>query len=872
MLKKLISLLVVLVLALQSVSAFAFSDTDDTDYEQAVNVLSELDIVGGYDDKTYRPAETITRAEFAAMVVRLVDTSVYKITEEQIFDDVDEDHWAFEYVNAGYSIGYFSGNGNGNFNPDVKISYSEIIKTIVTILGYRPLAEAKGGYPTGYIKVAGDIDLLDGISMGADTYVSRGDVALILYNALDLPKLEQTAFGNENVEYTKDPEHTILTDELKVDRHEGILTANRHTGLYGSAALGKDQIAIDGVKLAVGKSDISAYVGYNLVVYSHKDKKTKDDTVLFYEIKQENITTTVLADDIEPETNLSGFVWWDGAKVQNTALANDVQVVINGKLEPFALSDDIKPASGTVTLLNNDDDKDTDVIIVKQYSHYVVDKLDATDLVIYDKYGKAPIELEPAGKNVDYKILRKGSSAKFKNISEGAVLSVCSSVDGEYIEIQIVTSPVRGMVNGIINGDTYLIGDDGVQYKRSSDLPDSEAIVTGLSGTFYLDIENRIIKVEAEGATEGNYCYLIDAGFTSGMSADLFFKILTVKGDIEVLSSAEKVYYNGISQTKSNLLSLLGGAGNVTEQPLRYSLNTAGELNRIDVPTLDFDNVTVKFRRGTLMFGYNSTTSNFFIDSEEQVMFQVPAGGNGSDDEYKVVKPSDFHSYQWSGAVSGYDLDGLTVGCVVIPVENVVSEASITGSCCVLTNVTNVINKDGDPIIKLYYMKDGKKQETLVADDAVMSHFNLSLDDEAVGYTTTITASDLKPGDVFHIQLDSNDNIISLARVLSVGGTDLSQAAQFRVSRGFSAEKVFGIVQTRINNGMLVMVNSDRCLYDLTKPSGSIYIYDSRNKTVTKGTVADILDADSAPGSPAYAYVRCSTGNTGDVIIFYQGK
>lgn len=869
MLKKLLSLFVVAVFAFQSVSVFAFSDTDGTDYEQAVNVLSELDIVGGYEDKTYRPDETITRAEFAAMVVRLMDTSVYSITEEQVFDDVDEDHWAFEYVNTGYSIGYFSGDGAGNFNPDVKITYSEIIKTVVTILGYRPLAEAKGGYPTGYIKVANDIDLLDGLSMGAETYVTRGDVALILYNALSLPKLQQTAFGSDSVDYKEDPEHTILTDELKVDRHEGIVTASRHTGLYGASALGKDQIAIGGTKLAVGKSDISAYVGYNLVVYSKEDKKTKDDTVLFYEIKDENTVTTVVADDIEPQTNLNGFVWWDGEKVQNTALAADVQIIVNGKLVPFAVSDDIKPASGTVTLLNNDDDKDTDVVIVRKYSHYVVEKLDATELVIYDKYGKAPIELEPAGKNVDYKILRKGSSAKFKNISEGAVLSVCSSVDGEYIEVHLVTSPVRGVVKSVIDGDTYLIGDDGVHYKRSTDLPDSELIEIGVDGIFYLDIEGRIIKVEADSATHGNYCYLLDAGFTPGMKADLFFKILTSKGDVEILSSAENMHFNGTKQTKENILSLLGGAGTVVEQPLRYSLNSEGAINRIDIPTLDYDNVTVKFRRTTFMFGYNSGANNFFISSEDPIMFQVPKGGNGGDDDYKLVKPSDFHSYQWQGTVSGYDLDGLTVGCVVMPVENVVTEASITGTCCVLTNVTTAINKDGDPVTKLYYMQSGKDQEAVLSDKAVLSHFNLSVSGDS---TTPITASDLKPGDVFHIKLDGNKDIISVARVLSVGGTDLSQAPQFVVSRGVSAEKAFGVVQTRIGNGMLVMAGTAKCLYDLTKPSGSIYVYDSRNQTVTKATAADILDADFAPGDPAYAYVRCSTGVVGDVVIFYQGK
>ena len=49
--KKIISVLIAFVFVFESLGVIAYTDTEATDYEQAVNVLSELDIVNGYEDK-----------------------------------------------------------------------------------------------------------------------------------------------------------------------------------------------------------------------------------------------------------------------------------------------------------------------------------------------------------------------------------------------------------------------------------------------------------------------------------------------------------------------------------------------------------------------------------------------------------------------------------------------------------------------------------------------------------------------------------------------------------------------------------------------------------------------------------------------------
>ncbi|MBC7104739.1 MAG: S-layer homology domain-containing protein, partial [Firmicutes bacterium] len=51
-------------------SAAVFSDVKGTKYQEAVDALSQLGIVTGYPDGTIKPDQTITRAEFCAIVAR----------------------------------------------------------------------------------------------------------------------------------------------------------------------------------------------------------------------------------------------------------------------------------------------------------------------------------------------------------------------------------------------------------------------------------------------------------------------------------------------------------------------------------------------------------------------------------------------------------------------------------------------------------------------------------------------------------------------------------------------------------------------------------------------------------------------------------
>lgn len=195
-LKKLIS--TVAALAITATSAFTafaanFSDVADTaDYKVAVDNLVALGIVNGYEDGTFGPEKEITRAEASKMIVGTMGPAMMDAAEaskgSSNFTDVAGDHWASGFIAQGVSKGYINGMGDGTFAPNANVTYAQVVKMLVCVLGYAEDAEANGGWPNGYINQGTTLEVTDGVSVAsADTPVNRGQVAMLINNALNVP-------------------------------------------------------------------------------------------------------------------------------------------------------------------------------------------------------------------------------------------------------------------------------------------------------------------------------------------------------------------------------------------------------------------------------------------------------------------------------------------------------------------------------------------------------------------------------------------------------------------------------------------------------------------------------------------------------------
>ncbi len=223
--KKLLVTLLVLTFVLSAMSvglaAPKFSDIEDADVADSVVRLVALNIINGYPDGTFKPGQQITRAEFAKVIVNAV--GVGKAAEYAAgvtqFKDVPADFWAAGYIKVASDMGIVNGRGNGIFDPQANVTYAESITMIVRALGYEPKAKALGGYPGGYIAIAAEKEITDGVNVVNTLAATRGDVALMLDNSLEVALMEQVSWG-QYPEY-KEVDKTLLENKLLVDVIEG---------------------------------------------------------------------------------------------------------------------------------------------------------------------------------------------------------------------------------------------------------------------------------------------------------------------------------------------------------------------------------------------------------------------------------------------------------------------------------------------------------------------------------------------------------------------------------------------------------------------------------------------------------------------------
>lgn len=150
-----------------------------------MELLADKGIMDGYDDGSFKPENTVTRAEAAAVMSRL-----FRLEQNSCaFSDVPAGHWAEGYIGAFSALGIMGGYSDGTFRPDNAISYDELFKVAVLMMGYSDdyyFMPTYYSYPTGTTTTAINCGFADGLEdIKTDSAVKRGDLAIILCNLLD---------------------------------------------------------------------------------------------------------------------------------------------------------------------------------------------------------------------------------------------------------------------------------------------------------------------------------------------------------------------------------------------------------------------------------------------------------------------------------------------------------------------------------------------------------------------------------------------------------------------------------------------------------------------------------------------------------------
>ena len=196
--------------------AKTFSDVKNTKYDSSVTFLNTLGIVDGYQDGTFKPNNTVTRAELAKLIIVSLgkEKTADSLKGQTTYSDVASSSWASGYINCANSLAIIKGYPDGTFKPNNPVTYVEASTMLLRALNYtRELENEK--YPTGYMSKANEAGILDDVVAKSSTENAiRGNIAIMIVNTLkgNVRKIVST---NSNGTATYGPGTPLIEQNFK---------------------------------------------------------------------------------------------------------------------------------------------------------------------------------------------------------------------------------------------------------------------------------------------------------------------------------------------------------------------------------------------------------------------------------------------------------------------------------------------------------------------------------------------------------------------------------------------------------------------------------------------------------------------------------
>lgn len=591
-LKKVISSVAALTMVASSVAAFAvdFPDVESTaSYAQAVQELSALDVISGYDDGTFGPDKLVTRAEITKMIVDALAerSSAEASTESTKFADVSADHWAKGYINQGVANGFIAGMSDTEFDPDANVTYVQAQKMLVSAIGYETFAQAQGGWPTGYKTYAASLDITKGISGIKDsTELTRAQVAQMIDNAMDAPlcviagwKPEWNGTQTPNLEIRDGKEgrayETLFTEKHDAYKVYGRVTEtskSENSGLYADQVKFKvekadkfddDKITTDNMQeepMYIGNSGADKY----LLTYAQALIQKNDDdeyTILSIAPAAANKTVTLASEDYDstksadaasalyfyPAGTTKGSVKYaldkEGFEVYVNGVKDDNYSSNIGNLKTYLASTD----TASVTLQKKTKDgststsSDYNIVMISTYSTAIVesvtDKSNQTIIYFDDQSTGVSTKLtvDKDDEKKSYSFILDGAEIEPTELQEDDVLNIAYDKtegfsDSSFYDVYVTRNVVEGVKCTSIKKDSDNENNTeytmgGTKYKAAEGMSISAEISTEY--TLNLDHFGRIARID-ETASSKNYGILKNIYKKAG--GDYMAQVITKTG------------------------------------------------------------------------------------------------------------------------------------------------------------------------------------------------------------------------------------------------------------------------------------------------------------------------------------------------------
>lgn len=622
---------------------------------EAMEVLKVLSVIQDYSDYNVNLGESVSRADFAETLAKLIGCDKY-VGDEVFYYDVPKSHYAFGSISYLTQIGVTGGTADRIFSPDDAVETNQALKMAVSVLGYRARAEVEGGYPTGYVNMAKKLGITDGLSLKHE--LSREDMFLMMYRALNVRLFVTASVSTDNgVEYKVSENDTLLSVYHDAALYKGTVQGAMMISLCDIKLKNRDEVIIDG-KLYKTDTDISDMLGERVkVLLQDIDGDDNDKTVIWARRVDTADTVTVDGDDADGFDDNTYTLRFYGKNVsrRTAKIERDAVFIYNGRELGEKISDTLNSDFDSVKLIR-DSGGLYRTVIIKNSINFVAESGGGTQKVIFDKAQKGR-SLKVDTEEYDFIIFRNsaGEEISADSIKTDDVLSVFMSKDGLYADIIVSSRIINGTVDSIKNSGTERTAKLGDSVYRFCNDADSSDIKAGSGVRLYLDYRGRIAYAETVNAKKFaafvyKYSYKDD-----GFDKPLRFKMFAEDGEVKLLKCADTVRLDGAPEKNpERIIERFMSAGIFTPQLALIELNGNGEIKLIDTAnegytTKDDGNVlAISIKNETLWYKNGGYFADRGMINNESVIFAVPDDFDSArDTDFAILGMKDFSNDSW---------------------------------------------------------------------------------------------------------------------------------------------------------------------------------------------------------------------------------
>ena len=697
-LKKVLALVLAFACAFTMFAGAAFTDQADIKVKSdVVDTLVSLGVIEGFEDGSFQPNGTVTRAQMAKMIYVLrtgnSDASAYN-DDKTTFTDING-HWARGYIKYCQSLNIIAGKSSTIFAPNASVTAQEAAKMLLVTLGYD--AQKAGLVGSGWASktnaLADENGLLDDVNTSFTAACPRQYAAQLIYNAIDAKTVvwrddaytNQTAAGTDNKTIgekymglntaegvmssfqKEDGKSTYTMDLEKITKKNGTESAkNKYFDDLTFTKIAKDFTSLKNQKVKVlYKGTDEVYGVFALAedntsiaaVLGQFDKDT--DTRIKYNGNKYNVKdkATVKVDGkdvVANKVNVSVATFVDNGKTYNKGMAK----AFNAK----AISNDGSSKVNTLTV---------ETFAVAKVSYVGKDYINLTDVF----YSKNDALTTTSGVKYATAKLKSDDAIYPSDLAKDDYVIVtpeANSVENDKVTVSKLDT-VTGKVSSTKNkstDDDYQVKIDGTWYEMAidegNDVSKKYSKIDAGDTIKVVVKDGYIVSVDDLNATPDDVALCIEVGATSGIGAkyeaDLLFadgsrQTVTVKDDVIKNS---KVLYDKYDTNVTGNGVLTGTAP--TENTDKTAMS-ALDLNNDTKPFLvSYDKSGSKYELtaigGSKLSGYDQytqTTIGQYADKVDNNRLQTNTTKYIDDNATVIVRYDDGDKYS---VITGKTLKG----------------------------------------------------------------------------------------------------------------------------------------------------------------------------------------------------------------------